>query len=82
MAMQFDDRDKRALHALDNDFSISADGETASIAGEMEIKIARHAHDSGDQFWLTIRLPDGEEINLRIRRTQLLECDASIRPQA
>ena len=34
--MRFDDQDKPALRALD-DFTISADGETATVAGEMEI---------------------------------------------
>ena len=39
----------------------------------MEIKIIRRAHDGGDQFWLTITLPGGEELDVRIRRVQLLE---------
>ena len=30
--MRLDDQDKRALRALDDDFTISADGETATVA--------------------------------------------------
>ena len=71
--MQFDAQDKAALHKLDDDFTISADGEVATVAGEMELKIIRPDHDGGTQFWLTIQLPGGEELDVRIRRTQLLE---------
>ena len=71
--MQFDDQDRAALRALDDDFVISADGEVATVAGEMEVKIIRPADDGGTQFWLTIQLPGGEELDVRIRRTQLLE---------
>ena len=59
--MRFDEQDKRALRALDSDFTISADGETATVTGEMEVKIIRPADDGGNQFWLTIQLPGGEE---------------------
>ena len=71
--MRFDDQDKRALRALELDFTISADGETATVAGEMEIEMVRPAHDGGDQFWLTIRLPGGEELDVVIRRATLLQ---------
>ena len=47
--MRFDEQDKRALRALDSDFTISTDGETATVAGEMEIEIVRLAHDGGDR---------------------------------
>jgi hypothetical protein len=67
--LRFDAQDKAVLRALD-DFTISADGETATVAGEMEIKVVR---PDGDQFWLTITLPGGEELDVRIRRAQLLE---------
>ena len=70
--MRFDDQDKAALRALD-DFTISADGETATVAGEMEIEIVRVAHDGGDQLWLTITLPGGEEFAVRVFRFALLE---------
>jgi hypothetical protein len=69
----FDDLDKQALHKLDNDFTISPDGETASITGEMTIELVRPADDGGAQFWLAITFPGGEELDVRIRRIQLLE---------
>ena len=37
--LRLDDRDKAALRALADDFTISADGETATVAGEMEVAI-------------------------------------------
>ena len=70
--MQLDDQDKAALRALD-EFTISADGETATITGEMEVEIVRPAHDGGDQFWLTIKFASGEELFVRLRRAQLLQ---------
>jgi hypothetical protein len=70
--MRFDDQDKAALRELD-DFTISADGETATVAGEMEIEIVRLAHDGGDRLWLTITLPGGEEFAVRVFRSALLE---------
>ena len=45
---RFNEQDRAALRALD-DFTISADGETATVAGEMEIEIVRLAHDGGDR---------------------------------
>ena len=47
--MRFNEQDRAALRALD-DFTISADGETATVAGEMEIEIVRLAHDGGDRL--------------------------------
>ena len=69
--MRFDDQDRAALRALDN-FTISADGEIATVAGEMKIEMVRPVH-AGDQFWLTIRLPSGEELNAVIQRAALLQ---------
>jgi hypothetical protein len=66
----FDNQDKRALRALD-DFTFSNDGETARVVGEMEVMVVRP--DGSDQFWLTITFPSGEELDVRIRRIQLLE---------
>ena len=66
--MRLDDQDKAALHKLDDDFAFSADGETASITGEMEVEIIRPADDGGTQFWLTITFPGGEELDVRIAR--------------
>ena len=71
--MRFDDQDKRALRALDDTFTISTDGETATVAGEMEVVIVRPAEDGGARFWLTIRFPGGETLDVRIARTQLLD---------
>ena len=39
----------------------------------MEIEIVRLAHDGGDQLWLTITLPGGEEFAVRVFRSALLE---------
>ena len=41
--MRLDDQDRRALSALDDDFTISDDGEVATVTGEMEIEIVRLA---------------------------------------
>jgi hypothetical protein len=71
--MRFSGQDKLVLRALDTDFVISADGETATVTGEMEVKIVRPDHDGGAQFWLTIKFPSGETLDVRIRRAQLLE---------
>jgi hypothetical protein len=47
--MRLDDQDKAALRALD-EFTISADGETATVAGEMEVCVVRPADDDGARF--------------------------------
>jgi hypothetical protein len=70
--MQFDTQDQAALRALD-DFTISADGETATVAGKMEVVVVRPADDDGSRFWLTIKFPGGETLDVRIARTQLLQ---------
>ena len=57
----------QACVALD-DFS-----ETATVVGEMEVCLVRPADDGGDRFWLTIKFPGGETLDVRIARTQLLE---------
>jgi hypothetical protein len=69
--IKFDDLDKRAFAVLDDDFVISSDGETATVTGEMEVTAVRPT--DGDQFWLTIKFPGGEELDARIARTQLLQ---------
>jgi hypothetical protein len=71
--MRLDDQDKRALHALDDTFTVNNNGEVASITGEMDVTIIRPADDGGAQFWLTLKFPSGEELDVRIRRIQLLE---------
>jgi hypothetical protein len=70
MAMRLDAQDNAALRALDDDFTINADGETAVINGEMEIVLVRPADD---RFQLTLKFPSGETLDVRIRRAQLLE---------
>jgi hypothetical protein len=70
MAMRLDAQDNAALRALDDDFTINADGETAVINGEMEIVLVRPADD---RFQLTLEFPSGETLDVRIRRAQLLE---------
>jgi hypothetical protein len=71
--LRFDERDKTALRALADDFTIGADGEVAVVAGEMEVAIIRPADDGGAQFWLALTLPSGETLDVRIARAQLLE---------
>lgn len=71
--LQFDAQDKAALRKLDDDFTISADGEHAVVSGEMEITVERPADDGGSLFLLMITFPGGEQLDVRIRRTQLLE---------
>jgi hypothetical protein len=53
--------------------TISADGETATVVGEMEVVVVRPADDDGARFWLTIKFPGGETLDVRIARTQLLQ---------
>ena len=43
--MPLDEMDKRALRALDSDFTFSSDNETATVSGEMEVEIVRPADD-------------------------------------
>ena len=64
-------QDRRALHALDHDFVISADGERAVISGEMEVTAVRL--DDDRFFCLTVTFPSGEELDVRVARSQLLE---------
>jgi hypothetical protein len=71
--MQLDDQDKRALRALDIDFSFSGDGEIASVVGEMEVTVVRPADDDGARFLLMLQFPSGETLEVRIARAQLLE---------
>jgi hypothetical protein len=71
--LQLDAQDKQALHALDDTFTIGADGDTATVVGEMEVKIVRPADDDGARFWLTIKFPSNETLDVKIRRVQLLQ---------
>jgi hypothetical protein len=66
--MRFDDQDKRAFAALDADFAIS--DEVATISGQMEVEVVR-LDDA--RLQLTITFPGGETLDVRIRRTQLLQ---------
>ena len=50
----FDAQDQAALHALDDDFAISGDGEVATITGEMEVVMVRPADGGGARFRLTL----------------------------
>jgi hypothetical protein len=70
--MRLDAQDMAALRALD-EFTISADGKTATVAGEMEAVVVRPADDDGARFRLTIRFPSGEELEARIARAQFLQ---------
>jgi hypothetical protein len=58
--LRFDAQDKRALRALDDTFTISADCETARITGEMEVEVVRPADDDGGaRLRLTLKFPSG-----------------------
>ena len=52
--------------------STAAD-EVATVVGEMEVEIVRPADDGGARFRLTLKFPNGEELEVRIARTQLLQ---------
>jgi hypothetical protein len=54
--MRLDDQDKAVLRALD-DFTISADGETATIEGEMKVTMVRPAADDGARFFTYAPIP-------------------------
>jgi len=67
--MRFDEQDKRALRAL-ADFMISDDGEPPTVAGEMEVEIAR---PTDDELCVTVTFPSDEKLTMRFMRTQLLQ---------
>lgn len=71
--LRLDDQDKRALSALDSDFTTDAAGEVAVVTGEMEVCVTRLADDGGTRFRLTLKFRSGEELEVRIARVQLLE---------
>jgi hypothetical protein len=68
--VRFDSRDKAALRKLDTDFTIAADGEVATIAGNIEIEIVRVA---GERFQLTLNFPGGMEFPILLSRSRTLE---------
>jgi len=68
--LRLDDQDRAALRKLDHDFVISADGETATVSGEVEVAAVRL---DDDRFRLTIRFPHNETLDVRIARAQLLQ---------
>ena len=71
--MRLDDQDRAALRALDDAFTISTDGETATVTGEMEVVMVRPADGGGARFRrLTLKFPSGETLDVRIARAQLL----------
>src|SRR5262245_56228612 len=65
------DEERRRVRALD-DFVIDADGETATVRGDMEVVLVRPVGDGGARLWLTIKFPSGETLDVRIARAQLL----------
>ena len=69
--MQFDDQDRQALERL-GEFSISQDGETASISGDMKVAIVRPQQKGDQQLWLTLTLPGGEDLDLVMDHAMLL----------
>jgi hypothetical protein len=69
--MKFDALDQRALQALDHEFEVDASGEVATVTGDMTVVITRPA--DSDQFWIRLTFPNGEKLDVKIRRAQLLE---------
>lgn len=71
-SVRFTTEDTAALRKLDADAAIDDSNEVAVISGDMKLKVVRLAHDSGDQFRLTLTFPGAEELEIRIARVQLL----------
>ena len=71
--LQFDDQDKQRCARSTTDFAISADGETATVAGEMEVEIIRPADDGGAQFWLENM--ENEMTKRQMQGCEVLEID-------
>jgi hypothetical protein len=67
MTQPLDAQDKAALYSLDSDFVIA--GDTAKVAGNLEIEVVREAQD---RLCITINFPGGEKMDVRILRVQLL----------
>jgi hypothetical protein len=44
--LRLDDQDQRALRALDDGFTFSADNEVAVVEGEMRVEVTRFADDA------------------------------------
>ena len=70
--LRLDDQDRTALRKLD-DFVFSSDGETARVAGEMEVEVVRLTSDDGSRLCLTITFPNNETLDVRFARAQLFE---------
>jgi hypothetical protein len=68
--VRLDLQDKAALRALDSDFVIAADGEVATIAGDMKVEIIRVADE---RYQLAINFPGGEEFIILLSRDRTLE---------
>jgi hypothetical protein len=68
--IQFNTQDRRAVAALDDDFTVNDNNDVAVIAGEMRVEIMRIA--GGDQFRLRIGFPGGEQLDVRIARSQMM----------
>jgi hypothetical protein len=69
--MQLDTQDRRALRALDDTFTVSSDGTTVTTATEVEV--VRFTSDGVDQFRLRFKFPSEELLDVKIRRSPLLE---------
>jgi hypothetical protein len=71
--MRFDPTDRAALHKLDVDFAVSADGETATLSGLMKIEVIRSTDDNGNRLRLRIRFPNDERFDVWMLRDRLLQ---------
>jgi hypothetical protein len=71
--LQLDARDHAALRKLDPNFNFSDNNEIASVAGEMVVEVVRLVDADGTRLRMTLTFPNGEPLEVRIARSQLLE---------
>ncbi len=70
--VRLDPHDIAAAVALDEGFTVSADGMTAAITGIMTFTIARAVADGVEQYKLKLELPSGEPFEMNTRREPLV----------
>jgi hypothetical protein len=68
-AQELDERETAAFRALQ--FTIDDDNEVATIVGQITVAAFRPHRD--DRIWLTIILPDGQELNCLVSRRMFLD---------
>jgi hypothetical protein len=71
--MQLDPTDRAMLNKLDTDFVVSADGESATLTGEMTVTVLRSTDGNGNRLRLRIQFPGGEPLDVWMLRDRLLQ---------